>query len=181
MEKLVVGIEPDSFLEEQIPSTCDCNDCSRYGRVLRTREMRNLIITTLIRKMGAHLAPCRFSVSEARSRCSIRCIARLSTRLRRSPTVKFSRPRNQKRPARVAETEGPVMDASKQKRVEILARQLWAAHGFPEGCYGEFYFRARQEIALVEDLSKVSTPATLVRLREQNRSAAPPARPRLPV
>jgi hypothetical protein len=73
------------------------------------------------------------------------------------------------------------MDASKQKRVEILARQLWAAHGFPEGCYGEFYFRARQEIALVEDLSKVSTPATLVRLREQNRSAAPPARPRLPV
>jgi len=75
------------------------------------------------------------------------------------------------------------MDASKQKRVELLARRLWAAHGSPEGSYGEFYFRAGQEIALVEDLSKVSTPATLARLRERTRApaSAAPATPRPPV
>ena len=70
------------------------------------------------------------------------------------------------------------MDANKQKRVALLARQLWAAHGCPEGCYGEFYFQAGQEIALAEDLSKVSTPATLARLRERNRSPALSAKPR---
>lgn len=64
------------------------------------------------------------------------------------------------------------MDADKRKRVEVLARQLWAAHGFPEGCYGEFYFQASQELALAEDLSKVSTKATVARLRERNRSSA---------
>jgi hypothetical protein len=72
------------------------------------------------------------------------------------------------------------MDAIKQKRVEVLARQLWAAHGSPEGCYGEFYFQAGQEIALVEDLAKVSTPAVLARLHEQNRAPLLSARPRLP-
>jgi hypothetical protein len=73
------------------------------------------------------------------------------------------------------------MDASKQKLVEILARQLWAAHGSPEGCYGEFLFQAAQEIALVEDLTKVSTPTVLARLHEQSRSPLPSARPRLPI
>ncbi len=48
---------------------------------------------------------------------------------------------------------------NKQNRVERLAGPLWAAHGFPEGCYGEFYFQASQEIALAEDLSKVNTAA----------------------
>ena len=73
------------------------------------------------------------------------------------------------------------MDADKQKRVELIARQLWAAHGFPEGCYGEFYFQAGQEIALAEDLRKVSTPAALARLRERNRSSALSPKPRLPL
>lgn len=73
------------------------------------------------------------------------------------------------------------MDARKEKRVEVLARQLWAAHGSPEGCYGEFYFQAGQEIALVDDLSRVSTPAVLARLHARTRPVpARPAPPRLP-
>ncbi len=64
------------------------------------------------------------------------------------------------------------MVADRQKRVELLAQQLWKAHGFPKGCYGEYYFQAGQEIAFAENLSKVSTAATLARLREQNRSSA---------
>ena len=72
------------------------------------------------------------------------------------------------------------MDANKQNRVERLASQLWAAHGFPEGCYGEFYFQASQEIALAEDLSKVNTAAVLASLRERNRASALPAKSERP-
>jgi hypothetical protein len=73
------------------------------------------------------------------------------------------------------------MDASKQKRVEILARQFWAAYGFPKGCYDEFYFRAGREIALVEDLRRVSTRAALAHLHKQTRVSALRNRARLTV
>jgi len=72
------------------------------------------------------------------------------------------------------------MVSNRQKRVELLAQQLWEAHGFPKGCYGEFYYQAGQEIALAEDLSKVSTAAALARLRDQDRSSPVSAKPTRP-
>jgi len=71
------------------------------------------------------------------------------------------------------------MHRDKPKQVELRARQLWDAHGRPPGCYGEFYFQAVQEIALADDLSKISTAACLARLREQQRFGPCPPRPGL--
>jgi hypothetical protein len=64
-------------------------------------------------------------------------------------------------------------DRGRQERVADRARQLWAEHGSPEGCYGEFYFQAGREIELVDSLSKVSTAACLDRLRITLRDAGP--------
>ena len=61
------------------------------------------------------------------------------------------------------------MHRDNPRQVELRASQLWDAHGRPPGCYGEFYFQAVQEIALADDLSKISTAACLARLREQRR------------
>jgi hypothetical protein len=69
------------------------------------------------------------------------------------------------------------MHRENPRRVELRASQLWDAHGRPPGCYGEFYFQAVQEIALADDLSKISTAACLARLRAQRRLGPSPRPP----
>jgi hypothetical protein len=52
-----------------------------------------------------------------------------------------------------------------QERARLRAGQLWAAYGRPPGCYSEFYFQAVRELALADDLTRISTEACLARLR----------------
>jgi hypothetical protein len=70
------------------------------------------------------------------------------------------------------------MTGDERERVELRARQLWAAYGCPAEGYSEFLYQAAQELALVDQLRKVRTESCLARLRDSRRSR-PQARPGL--
>jgi hypothetical protein len=73
------------------------------------------------------------------------------------------------------------MHGDKRELAARRAGEFWAGHGRPSDGYGEFYFQAVQEIALVEELSKVSTQDCVDRLRRtwSTRAISPSRGPRV--